>query len=298
MLKGVIDIGSNTLRLSIFKCHTDGGFTPLVSKKIVAGLAGYKEDKALTAKGERKLSKCLQEFLYITNALEVSEVHAFATASLRNTNNAAEIISRVFDSTGLKIQVFSGEEEARLSFLGAYYSTHMETGLVVDIGGASSELIRVVDGIPRALCSIPVGCLSLSLRTCNDVFFGCEMVEEMRETINRELTAAADMLKEPASSICFVGGTARAAYRVAAEMNPRDNRSIAPSEISHIIACLQLQNSEIIEAIRFAAPERIFTLFAGTLIMQSIIKQSEATTLLVSRCGIREGYLIDNISKR
>jgi exopolyphosphatase/guanosine-5'-triphosphate,3'-diphosphate pyrophosphatase len=295
MLTGIIDVGSNTLRLAIFKHEPQGGFTPLVSRKIVVGLVGYKKKGALSAKGQAKLCKCLEEFLCVTRALEVTDVQAFATASLRYTSNASEVVSAVLAKTGLNLKLLSGEEEARLSFLGARYSMRLEDGLVVDIGGASCEIILVANGAIEELCSIPVGCLSESLRANSSIFFDGHEIKKMKSNIKQQVLTARHLLKDPTPTVCFVGGTARAVYRVASEIKPRFDRQIQAAELSHIIAGLSMRDAEVVEAVRFAAPERIFTLLAGALIMQSVVKQSKATTLLVSRCGVREGYLLNNV---
>ena len=62
MLTAIIDVGSNTIRLSVFRYAEDGSFRPLVSRKIVAGLAGYTEEGRLSERGEAKLCKCLSSF--------------------------------------------------------------------------------------------------------------------------------------------------------------------------------------------------------------------------------------------
>jgi len=295
MLTAIVDVGSNTIRLSIFRLSEEGGFRPLVSRKIVAGLVGYEEGGMLSAKGEAKLCKCLREFQHIIDALETDSVHAFATASLRRVSNSAEVIARVYEKTGIALELLSGEEEARLSYLGAQYSSPIENGIVIDIGGASVELAQVCKGKIGEVCSVPVGCLSLSIHASRFIVPQKREIKTMKATIKENLAAAKGLMKASAPTICFVGGTSRAAYRIAREMCSRDTRSLEPHEVSDIITGLSTWDTEVIQAVRFAAPERIFTLFAGLLIMQAVIQASEATTLLISKCGVREGYLIDNI---
>jgi len=297
MLTGIIDVGSNSMRLSIFKHEADGTFLPVTSRKIIAGLVGYERNGKLTAKGEAKLCKCLMEFRFIIDALEVTDVHAIATAVFRRVINAREVSRRVYKKTGFKLEILSGEEEARLSYLGARYSTNIKKGLVVDVGGASSEMIKVVgDGIGD-LCSVPIGCLWLSLQANQHIFPSKDDISKMKAIIKQQLASAQRILEQPSSTLCFVGGTARAAYRIAREIKFRDTRTIEPRELSHIIRGFGKRDEEILQAVSFAAPERVFTLFAGLLIMQAVVDASKSTTLWISKCGVREGYLIDNIIK-
>ena len=297
MLIGIIDVGSHTIRLSVFKVETDGTFIPVTDKKVAIGLAGYEEDGTLNPAGEAKLCKCLLEFKHITSALEVAQVYVFATESLRRVSNAEQVITQIYAQTGLSLELLSGEAEARLSFLGAQYSTSIEDGLVIDIGGASCELIQAVNGSIEELYSIPIGCLSLSLQSGSDILPDHQEIQSMKAVIDRQLATVAGLFKEPAPTLCFVGGTARAAYRIAREFKPRDARYLEPDELEAVIAGLNRWDAEVIKAVRLAAPERVFTISAGLLIMQAVIQASHPTTLLVSKCGIREGYLIDNVIK-
>jgi len=222
-------------------------------------------------------------------------VHAFATESLRRVSNSKEVIARVYEKTGITLQLLKGKEEARLSYVGSQYSSPIEDGIVVDIGGASCELAQVTKGKLGELYSIPVGCLTLSIPSRSFIAPEKQEVKAMKALIKEQLATAKSLFKEPSNTLCFVGGTSRAAYRIAREIRPREARTLEPHEVSDIITGLGTWDTEVIQAVRFAAPERIFTLFAGLLIMQAVIQASEATTLLISKCGVREGYLIDNI---
>ncbi|MCL2807796.1 MAG: hypothetical protein FWD27_06550 [Coriobacteriia bacterium] len=297
MLTGIIDVGSNTIRLSVFKHSANGSFEPVVSRKIVAGLAGYEEGDMLSAQGEAKLCKCLKEFQGILKALDVPHVRAFATASLRRVSNAEQVKAQVYEKTGIKLELISGAEEARLSFIGSQCSTPIDEGLVADIGGGSTELVKVVNGRVGELCSTHAGCLSLSLQIGGSILPTNQEIKKMKAAIDEHLAPAASLLSTPFSTFSFVGGTARATYRIARELKPRTARTLEASEITSIIEGLASRDKEIIRAVRSAAPERIFTLVAGMLIMQTVIGESQPKTLLVSKCGVREGYLIENVIK-
>ncbi|MCL1890934.1 MAG: exopolyphosphatase [Coriobacteriia bacterium] len=295
MVTGIIDVGSNTIRLSIFKHEKNGSFYSLISEKSVVGLVGYVSKGELSTKGIARLCRCLTDYMSIVKNLDVDEVHAFATASLRYVSNAKEVVARVLDVTGLKLELLSGDDEAHLSFVGARHSTGIEAGLVVDIGGASCELVRVTKGVAGESYSIPLGSLSLSLEANRGIFPKKNSVKEMNSIINKRLKEVSSIFKKETKTLCFVGGTARASYRVAREFEGGNGRLIEDWELADIIEGYEKQNVELIQAIRSAAPERVFTLLAGILIMRAIIKQSGATELLVAKSGVREGYLIEKV---
>jgi exopolyphosphatase/guanosine-5'-triphosphate,3'-diphosphate pyrophosphatase len=295
VVTGIIDVGSNTLRLSLYRHDAEGNFKSLISKKIVAGLAGYVVDGALSAKGSEKLRKCLREFLEIVSGLEVDDVRVFATASLRSVSNAAELISQIAEETGFALEVLSGEEEARLSFLGAQRSTGISEGLVVDIGGASCELVRVKEGTALELCSLPVGCLSLSVAAAISLFFTQAAEEKARALIREQLLRAEHLFAQQTELISFVGGSARGVCRLARELWHPFERSLQPHEIRKIITGFRELDTDVLAAVRSAAPERAFTLAAGAMIMDEIIASAQAEELLISKYGVREGYLLDRI---
>ncbi|MDR2672271.1 MAG: hypothetical protein LBC35_03075 [Coriobacteriales bacterium] len=295
MVTGIIDVGSNTVRLSIYRLENGGSFKLLLSKKIVAGLASYVTDGALGQEGIEKLYKCLKEFRSIVTSLEVSAVRAFATASLRYVRNAKAVVSSMYNETGLLLEIINGEEEAHLSFMGARYSTGIENGVVVDLGGASCELIREENGIAVGLTSIPLGCLSLSVGNVDTIFPEPEATENMKAVIKNTMKPAIPLLAKRPETLCFVGGTARGASRSFKELHLRANGSFGPEGIDTLIKGFELRDTATMQAVRSAAPDRVFTLYAGLLIMREIIQASSADSLLVSKCGIREGYLIDRI---
>jgi len=295
MITAIIDVGSNTIRLSIFQHESDGSLFSLVSKKRIVGLAGYIENGALSAQGEERLNRSLEVFLLISRIFGVSDIRAFATASLRYTSNAKEVIQHVYERCGLQIELLSGMEEARLSFLGAEYSTGINDGLVVDIGGGSCELVRVKDKQAEHMVSLPLGSLALTIKSKTIIFPQQNSVDYLTSTIDHLLNTAETLFEKKTSTLCFVGGTARGANRVARQINPKMGLFLGLKEIEKIIKGFEEQDERVMQAVRRAAPERVFTLYAGMLIMHETIKASRAETILISSCGVREGYLIDKV---
>ena len=114
MKQAVIDIGSNSMRLSVYETTETGTFTILFKDKIMAGLAGYVEEGALSPEGITRAILGLRSFRGTLRALNIPQVAVFATASLRNIRNTAQAVAEIQRGTGFAIEVLSGEEEARL----------------------------------------------------------------------------------------------------------------------------------------------------------------------------------------
>ena len=140
-LYGVIDIGSNTIRLVLYKLK-GGVLLPMLNKKVAAGLAAYIEkDGHMTRKGIEKTVEVLYEFSQALDNVNAEAVYAFATASLRNITNSKEVVAEVSDRSGFDIRVLSGDEEATFDFYGATRITGEPDGFIADIGGGSTELV-------------------------------------------------------------------------------------------------------------------------------------------------------------
>ena len=143
MIFAIMDIGSNTIRLSVYKQVGDKA-VHLFSEKEQASLRNYVKKGQLTEKGIDRLISTLRKFKsIITNFDDIDSIHPFATATIRDVANRSEILRRVKDELDLDIEILSGEDEARLSFLGASKSVDVSEGVLTDIGGGSSEVVII-----------------------------------------------------------------------------------------------------------------------------------------------------------
>lgn len=129
--------------------------------KIMAGLAGYVENKKLSPEGIECAYTGLLEFREILESLNINHVSVFATASLRNIQNTAEAVSAIKARTGYDVEVISGKEEAFFGYTGAMQDVKLSSGAFIDIGGASTEVVPFENGEVLDAASFPVGSLSL-----------------------------------------------------------------------------------------------------------------------------------------
>ncbi len=139
MLYGIVDIGSNTIRLKIYE-YKNNKIKSVFSKKKTAGLIAYRDDGKLNDEGINILSSILNKFNKIMNLLNVARRYFFATASLRNISNTYEIIDFIKEKIGVDIHILDDETEAQLSF-NSVKSTGLSSddGILIDVGGGSSE---------------------------------------------------------------------------------------------------------------------------------------------------------------
>ncbi len=297
MICGIVDLGSNTIRLSIY--HWEGqDFRLLLNKKTMAGLAGYVQGGVLSDSGILVACRTLSSYRALLDNFQVSKMHVFATASLRNISNTGEAVETIRDVTGIPVEVLSGDEEAALSFKGAVLPGGVSTGLLADIGGGSFELVSYEDMSITSACSLPVGSLSLYTRFVNGLFPTPEERKAMRAYVEEQLDHARTAGVRR-SRLCGVGGTIRALNKLSVDVfhKPPESRSMTAEELRELYKLLKKDGRDTLRQILHAASDRVHTLVPGLVILNTIIKAYGVEQVTASSSGVREGYLMDRVMK-
>lgn len=295
MIYGIADVGSNTVRLSIYKCE-GGEIRLLMNRKVMAGLAGYVRHGALTPEGIEVACQTLQGYRSLMDNLELPDLRVFATASLRNISNTEEAVGAVMAATGLRVDVLTGREEAELSFRGAIQNAGLYTGLLVDLGGGSTELVSYRSRAIQTACSLSVGSLSLFSKYVSKLHPTKEERRAIRRAVEEQLEQFVPQ-HPPARHICGVGGTVRAACKVANAMfdRPAGDRSLDRDELKEMLQRLKKPGRDELRLLLKTVPDRIHTIIPGLLALDTIAKAYGAQTITASACGVREGYLLARV---
>ena len=160
-----VDLGSNSFHMVVV--HVVNGNVQIVGKikQKVRLAAGLDEDFNLDSLSMERGWQCLDSFAERLQDIPASNIKVVATATLRLAVNAGEFIHKAESILGQKISVISGEEEARQIYLGvAYTSANQGSSLVIDIGGASTEIVFGNDMTPIHLVSLDMGCVTFMER--------------------------------------------------------------------------------------------------------------------------------------
>ena len=295
MLCGIVDLGSNTIRLSIYQWEGEQ-FRLLLNKKTMAGLAGYVRHGILSDSGILVACRTLSSYRALLDNFSVPDMRVFATASLRNITNTAEAVQTIRDVTGVSVEVLSGAEEAALSFKGAVLPGGVSTGLLADIGGGSFELVSYQDMAITTACSLPVGSLSLYAQFVDGLFPAKAERKAMRAHV-RELLGRAGAEQIHRKYVCGVGGTVRALVKLCNDVYHRDPelRTLSARELKALYQLLKEDGKDVLRQVLRSAPDRVHTLFPGLIILDTIVKTCGAETVYASATGVREGYLMDRV---
>lgn len=295
MKQAIIDIGSNSIRLTLYEIE-NSSFKILFREKIMAGLAGYVENGALSAEGVECACAGLLTFRSILQTLHIEHISVFATASLRNISNTQQAMGIIRAATGYSVEVLSGENEALLGYAGAMQELHLRSGAFLDIGGASTEIVTFDEGKPVDFASFPIGSLSLYRRCVKRILPGQGSLKRLQQEIDKTIQPGHAALAER-PLLVGVGGTARAAFKLAQHYYKisSDCHTITAEQLNGLCSFLCSGKKEASDLILRLEAERIHTLVPGVLILQHIFQLFGAQQLIISKYGVREGYLCKKI---
>ena len=156
MLYAMIDVGSNTIRMAIYEIDGDR-VEMLMKRKNSVGLASYVRDGYMTRAGIDKVVEVISDYRFFLDEMGINRVTAFTTAALRNSINGYDAVEEISYRTGANIHLMSGDDEATFDFIGATHDLPDDSGLLIDIGGGSTEIVYFSKGAIKVKVSLPIG---------------------------------------------------------------------------------------------------------------------------------------------
>ena len=271
----------------------------LFNEKSTASLASFIEKGVMNEHGIQKLINTLNEFKnLISNFEDISKTFAIATASIRNSSNRREIIERVRTEVGMDIELISGEEEAKLSFLGAGIDS--KSGILTDIGGGSSEIVVFEQGKVVRTSSLNIGSLVAFDNFSKNLFMTNDEKKLLEDDIKLML-ASNNLNRVQHDIVCAVGGTARACLKLYNEIYDKEsgNVIITMDGLKKLINTLMsMPDREKMKLILKVKADRVHTLIPGMIILYRISKYFYADIIRISMTGIREGFVYHRILGR
>lgn len=292
MKYAVIDLGSNTIRLVVYE-ETNAEFHALFTQKFTAGLAAYLQDGMMTPEGIRLICTTLQRCKMLLKEFTPCTTLAFSTAPLRNIRNTQEAIDQIYAETGYSVDVLTGLEEAYLDYYGVQRELPVESGLLFDIGGGSTEVLTFAHDGTGVIESVPIGSLNLSKKHIAKLFPDKKERDAIRLQVQKSLKRHKLNHLPPYETLCGIGGTARTVLQLLQAMNVilPAQRTFTAKQFRKLKKFLWKKDSAVMELLTQYCPDRLHTIFSGILILETLILQSQCTTVYVCKYGVREGYL-------
>lgn len=305
----IVDIGANSVRMIIYDIDPKTGeFFTVDSVRNLMGLASYKEAGALSPDGAGKLTAIIRDYLARANSYPCDKFSAFATASLRGLSNSAEFIASIKRKFGVDIDIISGEDEATYDFDAIRYRFGRDVfprGIVIDMGGGSTEMIEFESERAKNLVSMNLGCVMLGKKFISGIKRSpFPKKSESEDIINytKQILAENKYFHGKGENIYLIGGTGRAIAKLHAVMNGVnvknfDGYTFAAQDISSIRAFAEKDICEGAPVIRKVLSDRIATIMPGILAYEYIFSFLDSKVAIVSACGVREGYLLRFINQ-
>ncbi len=160
MRLGVIDVGSNTVHLLIVDAHPGASPVPYHSQRSTLRLMRYLDEQgSITEEGQRLIIDAIKDAVATVARIGVDDLIATATSAIREAPNGEQVLARAEQEAGVKLQVLSGEDEARITMLAVRRWLGWSAGeiLLFDIGGGSFEIAQGADEYPDVSLSLPLG---------------------------------------------------------------------------------------------------------------------------------------------
>ncbi len=299
MLESIVDIGSNSVRMTVYDCDPcAASWEPFFKLKKQLGLASHLDPVTgcLDEDGIQDLARAINEYRRsAAHFVEMNHFACFATAAVRNSTNREEVLKRVKDECGVDVELLSGQDEARLGFLGAMWHSGQTSGVQVDVGGGSSEVLLYADGRAGNAVSVPLGSLSLFEKYVNDLLPGTNEAKTIHDAVGKRVRKALGTGAFECASC--IGGSARALRKVRnAWFGTSDRKApVTKDELDEIVERIVRKPKTAMRDLLRVVPERIHTFAPGILAIQAVAENFSVARLVVHDSGIREGYLMSRI---
>jgi exopolyphosphatase/guanosine-5'-triphosphate,3'-diphosphate pyrophosphatase len=289
---GVVDVGSNSVRLVVFEALSRSP-AYFFNEKVLCGLgADLQRTGALSPDGRRRALAAIRRFTEIARRMQVEALDGVATAAMRDAIDGPEFRDLIERETGLRLRVASGEDEARLAAQGVLLGWPGADGLVADLGGASLELARVTGGaLAGPGRTFPLGPLRLARLSPHEV----------DTEIERALQGADDLIGAAGGRLFLVGGAWRALAKihmtriqyplqVLHEFSQTGDAMLAAAKEISIAAPSDLAKEVNVSSARLAVTP------LGAHVLARLIERIRPAQVAISAFGLREGVLYEHLS--
>jgi exopolyphosphatase / guanosine-5'-triphosphate,3'-diphosphate pyrophosphatase len=305
-----IDIGSNSIKLAVVEALGGDSFTMIEQQREVIRLGHETLAKGyLGADAILRASDCISRFCTIAKARGAETIVIIATASVRAASNSAEFIRVVEEKTGVRIEVLSGIEEARLIGLAAAHACTPRgvTSLNIDIGGGSTEISIFRDHTPIVLRSVKLGAVGLTERFLKSDPAKPDELDALRAAIRSELESSASKLR--AQSWDYVTATSGTAFTVGAALrrnsgahNQQETGTtegaavvIVLSELARLNAWLAAMSTSERRTVAGLSPQRADIIVAGSFVLEEVMRALQIDSLHTCDWALREGVIVDRL---
>jgi exopolyphosphatase/guanosine-5'-triphosphate,3'-diphosphate pyrophosphatase len=305
MRLGVLDVGSNTVHLLVVDAHRGAQPTPMHDDRSVLRLTEHVgDDGLLSAAGEKALLRAVQKGCDQAEEEGCEDFLALVTSAIRDAENGLDVLERIRARTGVDLQVLSGEDEARLTFLAVRRWFGWSAGqlLVLDIGGGSLELAAGMDEDPAVALSVPLGAGRMTRR-----FLPAARDGGRPDLAGLEKLAsyADDLLRPAAKKLRAVGAPDLVAatsktFRTLARLTGaapysaglRVPRELPLESLEQLLGFISRIESGALAELQGVSPDRAHQVPAGAVVARAAMRALDVPSVRLCPWALREGVIL------
>jgi exopolyphosphatase/guanosine-5'-triphosphate,3'-diphosphate pyrophosphatase len=266
-------------------------------------------DGALTDTGADGLVKAVGMARAAADGLGAEDLLAFATSAVRDATNAGEVLARVRDETGVRLEVLSGADEARMTFLAVRRWFGWSAGrlLALDIGGGSLELAAGIDEHPDVAVSLPLGAGRLSRERLAVDPAGllppsAEAVEELRAYVDAQLDPVVKQLTEvgwerPVATSKTFRTLARLAGAAPSGAGLWARRSLTRTGLRQVLGFVRHIPPAQLPELEGVSAQRAHQLLAGAVVAEAVMRRLDVDSLDICPWALREGVILRRLDQ-
>ena len=303
MRLGVLDIGSNTGHLLVVDAHYGAAPTPASSFKLPLRLAEQMDDSgAVTERGVAELTSFVRAAVQVAEDKGCVETIGFATSAVRDAINGDEVLKHVAAESGVTIEVMSGVDESRLTYLAARRWFGWSSGrlAIFDIGGGSLEIAAGTDEVPEVAWSLPLGAARLTRDHLSEGVTD-EAVRELRRMLRITIARDAGNLRRNgipnravATSKTF-RSLARVCGAAPASEGPFVRRMLRQSDLRAVMPMLQSKSVTELAQLPGVSITRAHQMIAGALVADGVMEIFDVPELEICPWALREGVILERL---
>jgi exopolyphosphatase/guanosine-5'-triphosphate,3'-diphosphate pyrophosphatase len=288
---GVVDIGSNTVRLVVYDAPTRLPI-PIFNEKAQCALgAGIGKTGMLNPKGVQLALRTMQRFARLAQAMGVERLELVATAAVRDAIDGAEFVRAVEQACGLPVQVLSGAEEARLAAVGLLNGIPAADGALGDLGGGSLDLVSLDAGRVARFATLPLGHLRLAEAAGGDR-------AQVRAVLDRELAKVPWLAQIGGRTIYAVGGSWRALARIFIDQTHHplhvvDNYAIGFFDALRLADLISSLSASTLVRLPGVDAPRLESLPYAAAALAALLQAARPQDVVFSAYGMREGQMLE-----
>lgn len=299
MRLGVLDVGSNTIHLQVIDGYLGGPPVPNSSHKSIIRLTEYLDESgAITEVGIDRITESILTNMKSAEHLEIDELLAFATSAIREATNSEDVIAHVNRVCNIDLQVLSGEEEARFTFLAARRWLGWSAGdlLVLDIGGGSLEIARGPDEDPLLKTSLQLGAGRLTRKFLKGDPFTSKSLKALEAHLEEAISPLAQSLSTfEKESAAGTSKTFRTLAKIAQNMFPKHGQHLTLSALEEMVPMLQGLDINEREELSGVSAERAPQIVAGSMVARQLMRTLDLKEIRICPWALREGIVLHRL---